>query len=334
MKKVGLQDMKKRNIQIILDFVAKLGPLSRIDIARYTELSPSTVTSLVNELLRVGLLVQLGTAASSGGRKPIELSINGAYGEICIVEIRRKTTRLHFYNLNLTELKTVALSDQSLTGNDLLASINSALHNYYLEAVNSRKKPMGFGLLFHEDVQPSDYNVIFSTSLSSASITLKEALLSLYRIPIIEEHISALSLLEPLPTYGQTSANNAHINIGTNILISIPLDGKPITLKNGRFADATPFFTQIIDGTTQMQVRTEQLAHLITFLCTLFPLDTIFLSGKFTEANSFLRTIRKSTEAALAAALPKIMILDQEQQPSAKILVQAVRGRALETISF
>lgn len=335
MKKVGLKDMKKRNSQLILRSVTKLGPLSRVEISRYTELSPSTVTGLVNVLIEKGLLIESGFAASTGGRKRIELSINGAYGDICIIEISRTRTLLHLYSINLDKLKTIPIYNRHLSGNELLESIRSSIKTHYQDPAMKNRRPMGFGLLFQEDVQPSDYNVMFSTSLSSASITLGEALLSQFRVPVVEEHTGILSLSEPLQTTEQESANSAHINIGNGILVGITLDGKPLSLKKGRFSDFTSLFPQTKANPPQGESLEEQITTIISFLCTLFPLDTILLSGKIGKSSKMIRRIRELAETKLTPEhLPKIQVLETDQQPVDKLLASIVRDRVLETISL
>ena len=50
--------------------------MSRIDIARATGLSKGGVTTIISELLDLGLVTEIGTADSRGGKKPILLEIN------------------------------------------------------------------------------------------------------------------------------------------------------------------------------------------------------------------------------------------------------------------
>jgi predicted NBD/HSP70 family sugar kinase len=62
------------NRQIILNFVREEGPLSRADIARATELQRSTVSLIVEELLKTELIEEV-EGESSGGRPPQLLSL-------------------------------------------------------------------------------------------------------------------------------------------------------------------------------------------------------------------------------------------------------------------
>jgi predicted NBD/HSP70 family sugar kinase len=64
---------RDRNIGRLLNIVWSRRTISRADIARVAELSRSTVSAIVNELLDMGLVEELGTGDSRGGRKPILL---------------------------------------------------------------------------------------------------------------------------------------------------------------------------------------------------------------------------------------------------------------------
>lgn len=64
---------KETNISIILELLHAKAPLSRIDIARTTGLSPATVTAMTEELLQKGFLQESGAGEFTGGRRPILL---------------------------------------------------------------------------------------------------------------------------------------------------------------------------------------------------------------------------------------------------------------------
>lgn len=63
------------NKQIVLTYVRDLAPISRADIARQTALQRSTVSAIVDDLLFDGLIEEIGTGDSTGGRKPTLLKL-------------------------------------------------------------------------------------------------------------------------------------------------------------------------------------------------------------------------------------------------------------------
>jgi len=68
--------MKTVNTSIILDVIRKNKHISRVKIANISKLNPSTVSNLTGELIKVGILKEVGTGISQKGRKPIQLSLN------------------------------------------------------------------------------------------------------------------------------------------------------------------------------------------------------------------------------------------------------------------
>lgn len=82
----GAVTTRPLNRQRLFEAVRRLGPISRADLAKRTRLSPPTVSALVDELVGgAGLLREIGTAASSGGRPPVLLEFNAEFG--CLVGV-------------------------------------------------------------------------------------------------------------------------------------------------------------------------------------------------------------------------------------------------------
>jgi len=72
---------KKYNLRIVHEVIRVLGPLSRADIARHTELSVQTISNLVKELLELRLVLE-GERRSEGRGAPsttLTLNPDGAY---------------------------------------------------------------------------------------------------------------------------------------------------------------------------------------------------------------------------------------------------------------
>jgi predicted NBD/HSP70 family sugar kinase len=80
MKRINLQKAKSQiarpttirdiNKRIVLNYVRDRAPISRAEIARETELHRSTVSVIIDELLASGMIVEIGSGVSTGGRRP------------------------------------------------------------------------------------------------------------------------------------------------------------------------------------------------------------------------------------------------------------------------
>ena len=89
MKKSSLRTVKEKNRRLILRALLTEGGLSRIELAKQTGLSPSTITALVGELLAEGVVQESGLRAATAGRSRAGLTICPDYGRVVVVDIGR-----------------------------------------------------------------------------------------------------------------------------------------------------------------------------------------------------------------------------------------------------
>src|SRR5258708_25416131 len=94
------QETKKHNRDLVLKIIFEQKTTSRAEIARTTELTRTTVSEVVANLLEEGLVREVGMGSSIGGKSPILLSLvndsrfmislNLAYDQFCgaIVNLR------------------------------------------------------------------------------------------------------------------------------------------------------------------------------------------------------------------------------------------------------
>lgn len=277
MQKRGLKDIKRRNRQVIIEAVMESEGLSRVEIAQKTELAASTVSTLVGELLAEGILTE-GRTVVTAGRSRTELTINPAHGSIAVVEIGRRETCITCFNMVLKPIATAVLSKHYVSGNDLLERIIRCISNLQNEA----PPIVGIGLLFQEDMRESDFRVMYSTGFSSASITLREALLTQYRVPVEEEYSLIYTVTNALA--GETdpeARNSAHISVGNRVLASVTLDGREVPVRSSFCEELLPELVQPDSEHSHRESPglTHHLSSLIALLCILFPLDMVFLSG-------------------------------------------------------
>ena len=241
MKKTGLKEMKRRNREMLIRTILEKGELSRIELAHETQLSPSTVSALVGELLEEGILAESGQRAITAGRSRTALDINTEYGCIAVVNIGRKGASLDLFDMCLNRCNGKMLSESYLSGNELLVAITAAVFELFDSASLHAGKVAGFGLLFQEDMKASEFNVMYSTGFSSASISLREALITQFRVPVTEEYPQVYTVSRALEQRENVEAENtAHIAIGERVLASITLSGRPLPLREGMCSDVTP----------------------------------------------------------------------------------------------
>lgn len=115
-KKSSQQSIKEANLKLVFSLVCRERLLSRADIKKITKLSAATVSSLVEELLELGLIIEVGAKeVSTSGRKAILLDVNPAGGYLAGVEISSSAIVLDLYNLRFEK---VLHKEKALEGNE------------------------------------------------------------------------------------------------------------------------------------------------------------------------------------------------------------------------
>jgi len=81
MSTIGNQQMMREiNKSLLLHQIHAFGPISRAELARKTKLSPSTVSILIEEAIREGIVYESGTSGSGVGRRMTLLKIKADSG--------------------------------------------------------------------------------------------------------------------------------------------------------------------------------------------------------------------------------------------------------------
>lgn len=76
------------NKDVVLEFIRRTpGGISRAAIAQAMDVSRSTISAIVDELIANGLVLERGAGASRGGRRPIVLQINSEAGRALGIDI-------------------------------------------------------------------------------------------------------------------------------------------------------------------------------------------------------------------------------------------------------
>jgi predicted NBD/HSP70 family sugar kinase len=131
----------------VLDLIRAARRISRIDLAVRSGLTPATITHVVRELLELGLVVEVGRGASTGGKPPtlIELNPQARYAVGVLYERNLCT-------ITVVDLTGRPVARRSSPGTSLmppgeaLPLVASRVHNLLDDAGIERGRVLGTGL--------------------------------------------------------------------------------------------------------------------------------------------------------------------------------------------
>ena len=91
---VNVDYIRKLNMRIVLEMIKQQGPISRAGLSRNLNLSPPTISSLVQSLKRVGLVVDADEVIPNRGRPPQLVQYNEHAGYVLGMEVKTTSIRV------------------------------------------------------------------------------------------------------------------------------------------------------------------------------------------------------------------------------------------------
>ncbi|MCK5757789.1 MAG: ROK family transcriptional regulator [Clostridiales bacterium] len=227
--KTGSQQLiKETNIRRVFKLVSNYDGISRAQLANQTNLSPTTISSLAEELIGEGLIREAGTAdLLTSGRKPIMLKVNSLGGCIAAVDLHENGYFIGLFDLKcklLTE-KLIELADYDELGISLVSSISKITEQKGYKQEHLLGICIGApgiidrenGLIVSSTILPIDSNNMFFKQLTEAYPAIE--------IKLVNE--SSLSAYTEM-MYGKSTEginNLIYIDIHTGIGAGIIING-------------------------------------------------------------------------------------------------------------
>ncbi len=194
----SFQLMKLQNKSHILEIIRAHGPISRADVAKKTRLTPPTVTNLVNELLQTGIVIESQIGTSTGGRKPILLTIHYEAFQIIGIHIGVSTIKLVVTDLKGELLDKVIISMPDRVDQTILLELVTDLIQERMQQDWKRPKHiLGIGVGMHGLVDPERGISIFAPNLKLRQVPIRDHLAAKFNLPVyIENDAMATALGE------------------------------------------------------------------------------------------------------------------------------------------
>lgn len=147
LKSANLQLVKQNNRTLLFRLIYAKEPISRAELAQMTGLSPTTVSSLVDELIADNMVEIVGTAKTvTSGRKPVMLRVNQRGGYMIGIELTPEGYRMAAYDLRMTPAAQTErqVENYSFIGKEIVSGIEELLSN--LDADESRLNGVCIGV--------------------------------------------------------------------------------------------------------------------------------------------------------------------------------------------
>src|SRR5699024_1161126 len=92
--------IKIMNRELIINKLKNKPKQSRANLSQSTGLSKPTVSSIVKELIKEGLIFEVGEGTSTGGKRPVNLVYNPDYNYVVGIAIENNIMYFSLGNMN------------------------------------------------------------------------------------------------------------------------------------------------------------------------------------------------------------------------------------------
>lgn len=315
---VSTKDIAYSNKRAVIKALCEKNALSRVELARELSLSPSTVTTIVQDLLQSKMVEESSERVVTAGRSKTLLQLAPEFGLLGLVRVSRQSQELVLVDMLLNEYARSTLSEEAPSGETLLEDIKTALTRLIVDGAILK----GIGVLLEGDVLESELSVMYSTGHDSATISLVQALESAFRVVVkqFEQSDFALSQVEGSNNIEDVSSY-LHLSFGPRVVAQVVCDNTPLPMKEGLNADITQ---QLV---TSDGLQLDALMNLISAVQSLFSVEAVVVSVPEEDTSTSLLKTDALNKALSTPALLVQKFAQFDEFP--KLIVTRMTSRNL-----
>jgi predicted NBD/HSP70 family sugar kinase len=219
-----VRDLRRENRAAVLWSLYFSRPGSRQDLSAATGLSPASVTNVVREMLGDGIVTEVGSQDSDGGRPRVLLDINPDYGYVIGVDIGETRIRVELFNLAMAERAKAeypldpAEHDVAVVVRDIAAGLNAVLADGGVDPM----AVLGVGIGVPGIVEQGPEVLVYGQTYQWDAVPLERLLRAHTDLPLrFENCAKTMGQAELWFGAGRSVGNAAVVLIGTGVGASL-----------------------------------------------------------------------------------------------------------------
>lgn len=215
--------MQKLNTSLVLELIKEHGPISRSELARRTRLSNPTISILIAPLIEEGIVQEVGTAASTGGRPARLLQFNAKAGYLVGVDIGG--TNMVGASVDLAGEVMVRRSFSSARGRESVEALTALIDDLIQATDLPRDSLRGIGLGIPGITDPSGQEVSLAPGVGWDNLSIGSILQEHFQVPLFADNdVNCFTRGELWRGALRGVTNGAAITIGTGIGVGLVID--------------------------------------------------------------------------------------------------------------
>lgn len=221
-QKATRHDQRHQNLRLVLQCIVADGSISRADVSRATGLTPATVSHLVAQLEDDGLVAELGTGPSAGGKPPTLYGLNAGARSIVAIDLSDGKRVGSIFDLEGNPTGHAETSRNNVTGEAAVKHLCDVIDGLVKQ---STAPLLGIGI-GTPGVIDDDGTVIEASYLDWHGVPLRSLVADRYDLPVhVINNSRAAAIAEY--SFGDHEAENLLvIKVGNGVGAGVLLDGR------------------------------------------------------------------------------------------------------------
>lgn len=223
-----VRDLRRVNRSAVLRPLFLEGQLNRVVLAQLTGLSSASVTNVIGDLLEEGLVVEVGTEESDGGRPRVQLRVNPDFGVVIGVDVGETGIRVEGFDLSMTEIAGAAVDahPKEHDARTVVEHVAAAVNELHSQFEQSGRRVLGVGVGVPGVVEHDPDGQVHAPGIGWSAVPLSRLLRAQIDLPLfIENGAKTLGQAEMWLGAGR-GARHAVVTLwGTGVGAAIFADG-------------------------------------------------------------------------------------------------------------
>ncbi|HEX3964646.1 MAG TPA: ROK family transcriptional regulator [Trebonia sp.] len=246
-----VHDLRRDNRSVLLSSLFFEQPRSRQQLSEATGLSPASVSNVVRDLIDEGIVVEVDSVGSDGGRPRALLQVSPDYGYIVGVDVSETRVRVELFDLTMTgQARADYPLDPGHEVSLIVAAILSGLEAVLAHSGVNPAAVLGIGVGIPGIVENGPDGLVHGQAFGWESVPLGRLLRSGTRLPLyIENGVKAMGQAEMWFGAGRGAQSVVACLIGSGVGASIIANGAALrgaTSSAGEWGHTTV----MVDGRT------------------------------------------------------------------------------------
>ncbi len=234
-----IDHIKQVNAGRVYKLIDELGPISRIDLSKTSELAPASITKITRELIDAHLIHEtIVQEAVSRGRPAVGLQVRNEGWQFVSVRLGRGYLTIALHELNGSVLVDTKIDIHEVEQDDVLARLLHEIKEFFQTYSDQLERVTSVAVTLPGIVNSEQGMVIQMSHYNVKNLPLGAEIYNATGLPVfIANDTHAWALAEKLFGNSQVNESSVLISIHHGVGAGIVLDGRVLQGRNGNIGE-------------------------------------------------------------------------------------------------